>query len=69
MDFNIITFHRALNHGAVLQTYALQTYLEQLGFSAGVYDYRPSTGKRYAGVKGKKLLQPDIRCPFPCGSG
>lgn len=59
MDFNIITFHRALNHGAVLQTYALQTYLEQLGFSAGVYDYSPSAGKRYAGIKGRlfKLLR------------
>lgn len=59
MDFNIITFHRALNHGAVLQAYALQNYIEQLGFDAGIYDYCPSVENRYAGMKGKlfKILR------------
>ena len=40
MIFNIITFHDAVNHGAVLQTYALQSFIESLGYTAGVYDYR-----------------------------
>ncbi len=53
MDFNILTFHSALNHGAVLQAFALQTFIESLGYEAGVYDYRPSTAGRYAGFKGK----------------
>lgn len=59
MDFNIITFHNALNHGAVLQTYALQTFIEELGFSASIYDYRRPTANKYAGLKGKffKLLR------------
>ena len=35
----IITFHGALNYGAVLQTYALQTELEKLGCEAEVLNY------------------------------
>ena len=37
-----ITFHRALNYGAVLQTYALQSVLEKLGAEVEVIDYRSS---------------------------
>lgn len=36
----IITYHRANNFGAVLQCYALQTVLIQLGYEAFVIDYR-----------------------------
>ena len=36
----IITFHRAINFGAVLQTYALSSYLKNLGFEVDVLDYR-----------------------------
>ncbi len=52
MDFNIITFHDAYNHGAVLQTYALQSFIEQMGFSVGIYDYQ-SLGEKT--LKGKLL--------------
>ena len=38
-DFNIITFHDAHNHGAVLQTYALQSFIDRMGYSVSVYDY------------------------------
>ena len=38
----ILTFHRALNYGAVLQAYALAHHLNQLGFSAEIIDYVPS---------------------------
>lgn len=37
----IITMHCPLNYGAILQTYALQTYLESLGLNVRVIDYRP----------------------------
>lgn len=53
MDFNIVTFHSAFNHGAVLQTVALQEFIKELGYSVGVYDYRPSIIKPFSGVKGK----------------
>lgn len=37
----IITMHCPLNYGAVLQTYALQTYIESLGHSVEIIDYKP----------------------------
>lgn len=37
----IITFHFAHNQGAVLQCYALQTYLSKLGHAVSVINYRP----------------------------
>lgn len=40
MKFGIMTFHRAVNYGAVLQTYALQQTLFELGMDNEVIDYR-----------------------------
>ena len=40
MKIGIITFHRAVNYGAVLQAYALQHALEGLGAQAEILDYR-----------------------------
>ncbi len=37
----IISFHRSINYGAVLQVYALQRTLTNLGFHSEVIDYRP----------------------------
>lgn len=39
MKIGILTFHRATNYGAVLQTYALQTYLQDFA-EVEVIDYR-----------------------------
>lgn len=36
----ILTFHRAVNYGAILQAYALQATLEKKGFTAEILDYR-----------------------------
>ena len=38
----IITFHRAINYGAVLQAYALQSAIESIGGSVEIIDYRCS---------------------------
>lgn len=35
----IITYHFAQNYGAVLQCYALQTYLSQQGYAVTVFDF------------------------------
>lgn len=43
----IITFHRAINYGAVLQTYALVTYLQSKGFVVEVIDYFPKFLQKY----------------------
>lgn len=40
MKVGILTFHRAINYGAVLQTYALQETLRSLGHEVWVIDYR-----------------------------
>lgn len=39
MRIGIITFHRALNYGAVLQTWALQETLKHMGHEVEVIDY------------------------------
>lgn len=41
MKIGILTFHCAHNYGAVLQTYALQSYLKGIGCDVEVIDYRP----------------------------
>ncbi len=40
MKVGIITFHRAINYGAVLQTYALNYAIKELGAKCNVIDYR-----------------------------
>ena len=42
MKIGILTFHWATNYGAVLQCYALQTYLESLGHEVKVINYKPN---------------------------
>ena len=39
MKIGIITFHRALNYGAVLQAYALHEYLKQCGYEVEIIEY------------------------------
>ena len=59
MDFNIVTFHRSYNYGAVLQAYALQEFIGNLGYSVGVYDYEPKLVNVGGDIKGRvlKLIQ------------
>lgn len=40
MRIGILTWHKVVNHGAVLQTYALQSYLLSLGHEVVVLDYK-----------------------------
>lgn len=41
MKIGILTFHRALNYGAVLQCFALQEALKSIGHEVRIIDYRP----------------------------
>lgn len=41
MKIGILTFHCAHNYGAVLQCYALQETLKQMGHNVEIIDYRP----------------------------
>ena len=42
MKIGILTFHWATNYGAILQAYALQTYLKGQGHDAEIINYRPA---------------------------
>lgn len=42
MKIGILTFHRALNYGAVLQCYSLSEILRAMGHDVEVIDYRPA---------------------------
>lgn len=55
----VITFHRALNYGAVFQTYALQEQLKKLGLDTEVIDYRSIFNeKRFQKKSLKELCKP-----------
>ena len=48
MKIGILTYHKAQNYGAVLQTYASQEVLKQLGHDVEVVDYyAPAIAKSY----------------------
>ena len=46
----IITFHKSVNYGSVLQAYALRATLEKLGYNAEVIDYQPDNYKYLYGL-------------------
>lgn len=57
MKVGILTFHFVHNEGAVLQCYALQRTLQELGHDPVVLDYRPSYhAVRYASKKNPFIL-------------
>lgn len=47
MKIGILTFHRALNYGAVLQCYALFKILTEMGHDVEVIDYRLDAIEKY----------------------
>lgn len=47
MRIGILTFHNAINHGAVLQAYATQTLLCDMGHEAELIDYRNEAVESY----------------------
>lgn len=57
MKIGIITFQLAWNCGAVLQCYALQTCIEELGYDVEVINYRPT----YKEYRYKKYCNPFVQ--------
>lgn len=71
MQVGIITFHRAVNYGAVLQAYALQRAVEKLGHEAEIIDYRCSKIEKdvspMAGfAAGEAFVSAAKKCVFRC---
>lgn len=61
----ILTFHKSYNYGAVLQAYALQQALKQLGATSEIIDYNIAASASTAGVSSRgwkniKCLYKDI---------
>lgn len=55
MNIGIMTFHRAINYGAILQAYALNCVLNKLGADVKIIDYlSPSISSRH------KLMRPSL---------
>ena len=55
LDFNIVTLHKANNYGAVLQAFALKTFLDNLGYPAGVYDARQLSAPADSSLRGRLI--------------
>ena len=47
MKIGILTYHRAENYGALLQAYAMKTYLRSLGHDVSFVDYWPDYHQQY----------------------
>lgn len=47
MKIGILTYHRAENYGALLQAYAMMTYLRSLGHDVSFVDYWPKYHSEY----------------------
>lgn len=66
MRIGILTWHKALNHGAILQVYASQKYIKKLGYETLVLDHerkvsnKDSLGSRLSKIK-IKLRTGDFR--------
>lgn len=56
MKIGILTFHRAINYGAVLQCYALSKVLTHMGHDVEVIDYRSDSIEKYRMFFRKKDL-------------
>lgn len=53
----ILTFHRAYNHGAMLQCYALYKTIEKLGHNPEIIDYRqPYIEEQYEYANSNKII-------------
>ena len=67
MNIGILTFHQAINFGAVLQAYGLQEALRQKGHSAAIIDYSPYWVTRKRGgllFNAKQAVKSLLRYPI-----
>lgn len=69
MRIGILSFHTAVNYGAVLQLFALKKYIELLGGDVEIINYVPIKAKRYFNFFGLdkglgKFIKKIIMMPF-----
>lgn len=64
MKIGILTFHKAINYGSVLQTWSLQEFLKSEGHIVEIIDYEPGAWKRIYGSFNKAKGIRDIKRNF-----
>ena len=64
MKIDLITLHRAQNYGSVLQTFALQLKLEEIGHKVRVLDYYPERYTNMGLLRRLKGKSPRFKNPF-----
>ena len=64
MNITLITLHRAENYGSVLQTFALQNKLEELGHDVIIMDYYPERFTKKGLLKRLKDKSPRFKNPL-----
>lgn len=57
MKIGILTYHRAENYGALLQAYALKTYLQRMGHDVSFVDYWPMYHSDYFSIFPKEWFK------------
>lgn len=64
MNVGLLTFHGSHNHGSVLQAYATQKMIEELGYNTEIINFRMSSQKAYYSLYprgfGLRLLGQDL---------
>lgn len=61
MKIGILTFHYAINYGAILQCYALKSYLTELGHKVKVINYVPNNFKLSPFYRGNNFKNDPIK--------
>ena len=56
MKIGIVTFHRAFNYGANLQAFALNSYVNQIGYDCEIIDLYPNSAGRPSSNIVRRLL-------------
>lgn len=56
MKIGILTFHKSINYGSVLQAWALQRVLRKAGYSSEIIDYEPKEYKKIYGESNTEVF-------------
>lgn len=64
MKIDMITLHRAQNYGSVLQAFALQKKMEEIGHEVRVLDYHPERYTNKGWLRRLKNKSPKFKNPF-----
>lgn len=61
MKIGILTFHKSINYGSVLQAWALSTILKSMGYDVEVIDYEPTAYKKMYPLFRKFITFSDLK--------